>query len=369
MLSRRRVFAVERLGGQDGAFEDLAQGCVVPGVTCTYRRLPDKTHGCSLDFREGQGELRDPEGQMPLVKLASQDSGMEMVMGDSPLATLSGLSQDSLNLEPRGSPELPPAQLDRLLARQKLEQVLERSRVFPSLSSGRQGSLQLLKKPIFAGERESTEADTELEAGLEEAKVVGEMESGAWTCLPGQGLRYLEHLCLVLEQMARLQQLYLQLQTQRSSRDPEEEELAPALSSSRTSDLTVQGHREELSQTKDSGDVGLFSEGAEAASLPEVRVLVASPPRLPEALLEPTHILPPSHEHKQDLSHWDKVKVLLNRIRWRSPRLPEPPVPPDSSGPRLEFRNLSERPQCHSHRKTFIPSLMVKKPRTKNLSV
>lgn len=44
------------------------------------------------------------------------------------------------------------------------------------------------------------------------------MESGALTCLPGQGLRYLEHLCLVLEQMARLQQLYLQLQTQRPSR-------------------------------------------------------------------------------------------------------------------------------------------------------
>lgn len=44
------------------------------------------------------------------------------------------------------------------------------------------------------------------------------MESGACSCLPGQGLRYLEHLCLVLEQMARLQQLYLQLQTQRPSR-------------------------------------------------------------------------------------------------------------------------------------------------------
>lgn len=38
-------------------------------------------------------------------------------------------------------------------------------------------------------------------------------EAGA--CPPGQGLRYLEHLCLVLEQMARLQQLHLQLQTQR----------------------------------------------------------------------------------------------------------------------------------------------------------
>ncbi|XP_005355622.1 uncharacterized protein C8orf58 homolog [Microtus ochrogaster] len=357
MLSRRRVFAVERLGSRDGAFEDLAQGCVVPGVTCTYRRIPDKTHGCSLDFKEGQ---------MPLLKLASQDSGMEMVVGDSPLATLSGLSQDSLNLEPVGSPELPSAQLDRLLARQKLEQVLERSREFPSLSR-RRGSLQLLSKPvggvpIFAGELESTEADTEadteLEAGLEEAKVVGDMESGALTCLPGQGLRYLEHLCLVLEQMARLQQLYLQLQTQRPSRDPEEEELA--LSSSHIPDNRVQGHREQLSQTRDPG--------AEAAALPEMGVLIANPPRLPEALLESTHIFPSSQGHK-DLSHWDKVKVLLNRIRWRSPRLPEPPAPPDSSGPRMEFRNLSERTQYHSHRKTFIPTLVIKKPRAKNLSV
>lgn len=151
----------------DGAFEDLAQGCVVPGVTCTYRRIPDKTHGCSLDFKEGQ---------MPLLKLASQDSGMETVVEDSPLATLSGVSQDSLNLEPMGSPELPSAQLDRLLARQKLERVLERSREFPSLSR-RRCSLQLLSKPvggvpIFTGELESTEADPELEAGLEEAKVV-----------------------------------------------------------------------------------------------------------------------------------------------------------------------------------------------------
>lgn len=180
------------------------------------------------------------------------------------------------------------------------------------------------------------------------------MEFGALTCLPGQGLRYLEHLCLVLEQMARLQQLYLQLQTQRPSRDPEEEELA--LSSSHIPDTRMQGHREQLSQTRDPG--------AEAAAVPEMGELIANPPRLPEVLLESTHILPSSQGHK-DLSHWDKVKVLLNRIRWRSPQLPEPPAPPDSSGP----RNLSERTQYHSHRKTFIPTLVIKKPRAKNLSV
>ncbi|XP_029410661.1 uncharacterized protein C8orf58 homolog isoform X1 [Nannospalax galili] len=363
MLSRRRVFAVERLGGRDGAREDLTQGCVVPGVTSTYRRIPDEAHGCSLDSGEGQNELRGLERRIPLLKLASQDSGMEMVVGDSSLTTLSGLSQDSLNLELMGSPELPPAQLERLLASCKLEQVLERSQELPSLS-GRHHSMQLLTKHggeelIFTREQESTEVETELEAGLEEAEVVGDMGPGAWTCLPGQGFRYLEHLCLVLEQMARLQQLYLQLQIQRPPGDPEEEELAVA--PSHTPDNKVQGPRELLRHTKETG--------AEAASLSEMGLLITNPPRLTEALLEPTHIFPPSQGHKQDLSQWDKVKVLLNRIRWRNPRLPEPPAPPDGSGSRIESRNLPERPQCRSYRKTFIPSLVVKKPRAKNLSV
>lgn len=43
---------------------------------------------------------------------------------------------------------------------------------------------------------------------------------------------------------------------------------------------------------------GSLSEGAEAAALPEMGVLIANPPRLPEALLESTHILPSSQGHK-----------------------------------------------------------------------
>lgn len=39
----------------------------------------------------------------------------------------------------------------------------------------------------------------------------------------------------------------------RLSQDPEEEELVPVLSSSHIPDNRVQGHREELSQTKDPG--------------------------------------------------------------------------------------------------------------------
>lgn len=164
----------------DGARKDLAFSCVVPEVTSTYRRIPDAAHGCFSDTQKEEGELRNLRRQVPLLKLASRDSGVEMVVGDSPLATLSELSQDSLNLEPMGSSERlalaatePPAQMGRLLASHKLEQVLERSRRLPSLS-GHHGSLN---KPecgvsLFgAGEQETTEADTKLEAGLE-AEVV-----------------------------------------------------------------------------------------------------------------------------------------------------------------------------------------------------
>nr|XP_027782968.1 uncharacterized protein C8orf58 homolog isoform X2 [Marmota flaviventris] len=369
MLGRRRVFAVEPLG-RDGAGKDLACSCVVPGVTSTYRRIPDAAHGCPSDTRKEEVELRNLRRQVPLLKLASRDSGVEMMVGDSPLATLSELSQDSLNLEPMGSPEHlaldatePPAQLGRLLANHKLGQVLERSRQLPSVS-GEHGSLS---KPqcgvsLFgAGEQETTEAETKLEAGLE-AEVVQGLDPGSWACLPGQGLRYLEHLCLVLEQMARLQQLYLQLQTQRPLESLEEEEsaLVPLPSPSPTPVNGVQGPGELLSQTKETG--------ADAALSQKVGVLSINPPRLTEAPVEPTHSFLLSQEHK-DLSHWDKVKVLLNRIRWRSSQHPEPPAPPDGSGPRIETRALSERPQYHPHRKTFMPSLMVKKRRGKNLSV
>ncbi|KAG3294386.1 hypothetical protein H1C71_040708 [Ictidomys tridecemlineatus] len=370
MLGRRRVFAVEPLG-RDGAGKDLACSCVVPGVTSTYRRIPDAAHGCPSDTRKEEVELRNLRRQVPLLKLASRDSGVEMVVGDSPLATLSELSQDSLNLEPMGSPEHlaldatePPAQLGRLLANHKLEQVLERSRQLPSVS-GDHGSLSKPKCGVSlfgAGEQETTEAETKLEAGLE-AEVVQGVDPGSWACLPGQGLRYLEHLCLVLEQMARLQQLYLQLQTQRPLGSLEEEEsaLVPLPSPSPTPVNGVQGTGELLSRTKETG--------ADAALSQKVGVLSINPPRLTEAPVEPTHSFLLSQEHKQDLSHWDKVKVLLNRIRWRSSQHPEPPAPPNGSDPRIETRDLSERPQYHPHRKTFMPSLMVKKRRGKNLSV
>ncbi|XP_027454966.1 uncharacterized protein C8orf58 homolog isoform X2 [Zalophus californianus] len=387
MLGRRRVFAVEPLGGRDGVGEDLAHGCVVPGVSSTYRRIPDAAQGCSLDSWKGDGQLRGLRRQEPLLKLASRDSGVEMVVGDSLLATSPGLSQDSLDFEPTGSPEPlalaskePPAHLGRLLANRKLEQVLERSRQLPSSPASMSQRHRSLKPPsepecempLFgAREQEATEAETDLEAGLEEAEVAGGLGPEAWACLPGQGLRYLEHLCLVLEQMARLQQLYLQLQTQRppwgsepqgqqasggQDREAEEEEeagkptLAPSLPPSRAPGREVHGLPSQTQET-----------GAKSATPLKVGLPSANPPVLLEAAAEPAHIFPSSQGHK--------VKVLLNRIRWRSPKHPESPAPPDGSAPRIESRGVPERPPCQPLRKTFVPSFVVKKQRAKNLSV
>lgn len=380
MLGRRRVFAVEPLhGGRDGTGEDLACGCVVPGVTSTYRRIPDDALGCSADSWNGDGRLRGLRKQVLLLKPTSQDSGVEMAVGESSLATSPGLSQDSLNFEPTGSPKPralgvtePPAHFSRLLASRKLEQVLERScqlPTSPASSSQHCCCLKPLSKPesemplCGAGGQETTKAESDLEAGLEKPEVVEGLGPEAWACLPGQGLRYLEHLCLVLEQMARLQQLCLQLQTQRALGDPEEEKesaLAPSLPPSHTPGSEVHGPWEQLSQTET---------GAKTASPLKAGTPSARPPRLSEAPAEPAHTFPSSQGHKRDLSHWNKVKVLLNRIRWRSLRPAEPPAPPDGPAPRIASGDLPDRPPCHPLRKTFMPSLVVKKQRAKNLSV
>ena len=117
-----------------------------------------------------------------------------MAVGDSSLATSPGLSQDSLNFEPMRSAEPlalgamePPAHLSRLLASRKLEQVLERSCQLPTSSaslshyrSPKPPSNPECEMPLFgAGGQEATEAESDLEAGLEEAEVVS-ANSQAW---------------------------------------------------------------------------------------------------------------------------------------------------------------------------------------------
>lgn len=139
------------------------------------------------------------------------------------------------------------------------------------------------------------------------------------------------------------------------AQDPKEEEpaLAPSPPPSHAPGSEVHGRWERLSQTEETG--------ASTASPPKVGVPSASPSRLSEALAEPAHTFPSSQGHR--------VKVLLNRIRWRSPRPAEAAAPPDGSDPRIASRDLPERPPGQTLQKTFMPSLVVKKQRAKNLTV
>ncbi|CAK6445244.1 unnamed protein product [Pipistrellus nathusii] len=296
-----------------------------------------------------------------------------MAVGDSSRATSPRLSQDSLDVEPVGSPEPPALPMEpsahpgRLLASQKLERVLERSGRLPASPASlvyHRRSLPPTRRPEYdvppfgARDQGATTADTDLEAGLEEAEVVRGTGPEAGACPPGQGLRYLEHLCLVLEQMARLQQLHLQLQTQRPPGGPVEEEeltVAPSPPPSHASGSEIRGSWELHSQAPETGE--------ERASLPMVGVPSANPFRLSRVPAQPAHTCQPSQSHR-DLSHWNKIKVLLNRIRWKSPQHPEPPTPPHGPASRVESRDLP----CRPLRKTFMPSLVVKKQRAKNLS-
>lgn len=181
-------------------------------------------------------------------------------------------------------------------------------------------------------------AETDLKADLEEAEVVGDLGPKAWACF-----YYLEHLCLELEQMARLQQLYLQ--AQRPPGNPEaQEEKEPGRAPSPPPLLP------QASEVH-----GLFSHTQETALPLKVGVPSTNSPRLLEAPAELAHIFSSSQEHKQDLSHWNEVRVLLNRIHWRSLRHFESPAPPD--GPPLGLSQSmflkdlnaspSRRPLCH----------------------
>lgn len=359
MLGRRRVFTVEPLGGRDGTGEELARGCVVPGVTSTYRRISDADHCGSPFSGQGHEELRAARRQVPILKLASQDSGVEMALGDGLLATSMALCQDSLDFEPTGDPES-PAHLSRLQASQKLEQVLERSH---QLSTSPASALRCFRSSepprkaecetgLFgAGGQETLEVDMDPEGGMAGATVV-EGWPEAWACLPGQGLRYLEHLCQVLEQMARLQQLCLQLQPQQPAADPEGEATPPApISVTPGNEVHESWELLSLNETAETG--------AAAASQPEVAGPSASPPRLLEDPAEPVHPFPSSQRHR--------VKVLLRRIRWKNPRHPDSPTPPEDCAPEIESRNVPERSPRRLLRKTFMPSLVVKKQRAKKL--
>ncbi|XP_072490974.1 uncharacterized protein C8orf58 homolog [Notamacropus eugenii] len=370
-LGRRRVFTLQPFGRQDGGCEKLLGGCVVLGAKSIYLQVHDMPGVPSTEPQDGDCMVRGSREQ------ASRDSGVEMGGGESPPTTHPGFALNSSNLELGEMPKLAPvtkespADLDRVLASQKLQQVVARS-CWPRSSSTtvpkcwqqseQQSEQELEVSPEITGDHSATVAGVGLQPSPAESLVVGS-ESDAWACLPGQGLRYLEHLCLMLERMAMLQQLHLQLQEQYQQMPTGMEEtnensvLAPFHPQS-SSMLCPQEFQSPMEKTME-----------ELALHRRAEVHSVSTPNLLEAPAEDAHTIPSCRGHRNTLSHWNKVKALLNRIRWKSPHGLESSLAQDPSGPRRDSEEPAESPLHYPQRRTFMPSLVAKKHRAKNFLV
>ncbi|XP_044516748.1 uncharacterized protein C8orf58 homolog [Gracilinanus agilis] len=371
MLGKRRVFTLKPLGSQDGGgCEALLGGCVVLGAKSIYLRVHDMPRVPSPESQDGDCPVRSSGEQ------ASRDSGVEMGEGESSSTTPSSFALDSSNLELGRRSKLasvtmePPPDLDRLLASRKLEQVVARScwprsspATLPKCWQQREQVSEV--SPEVTGDQNGTEeAEPDSQAGPAESLALSS-EADAWACLPGQGLRYLEHLCLMLERMALLQQLHQQLQQQHQQMPTGVEGTSESsiLVPFRPRVSSVLGSQEFQRLVEKSGKV-------EESVLPrQAQMHSVSTPSLLEGPAGADHTIPSYQGHRNNLSHWDKVKALLNRIRWRNPRASEPSFAQDPPAPRRDSKELLKGPLPCPSRRTFLPSLVSKKHRAKNFSV
>ncbi|XP_075766829.1 uncharacterized protein C8orf58 homolog isoform X3 [Pelodiscus sinensis] len=418
MLRRRRVFAVEPLWSRAGA-QKPRESCVVLTSASVYRKLQEASGGStdppSPEPQRGSGMSGElgvwgqaesptepvlPGGLFPksgrLLKSESEDSGVEMAGNENapstPLGSESSFSLDCLDgflpsaagdpaqscpeSEQPGEPDPlgERAYLQSLSVSRKLAQVVQRSRKFhaPSRSLKPLGrkSLNLPELELLAscglqglsGQERAAEGQSQAGAGCWslEARSPEEAEArrDASFALPGQGLRYLEHVCLMLETIAQLQQANRQLQQQqkvmasqpwgrpeesavpaedRSCRAPEEQEPAqpnPAPGSRaevemQEEDLPLAAWRPHHFRARSASDTGMLqdltrsSENEPACSRKTAGHCVSSPTLLDQPDWG-AQTLPPSRRPRNDRSHWGKVKVLINRITRKSLRAHEP---------------------------------------------
>ncbi|XP_044858994.1 uncharacterized protein C8orf58 homolog isoform X1 [Mauremys mutica] len=398
---------------------------------------PDLPHQLGLFPKSGR-----------LLKSESEDSGVEMAGNENspstPLGSESSFSLDCLDgfqpstadsaasdpeegcPEAEGPEEPDPlrerAYLRNLSVSKKLAQVLQRSRKLhaPSRSPKPLGrnSLSLVELELLAsyglqglsgkegaaeGHSQALSSRRSLEGqSTESCGEEAEVRRDSSLTLPGQGLRYLEHICLMLEKIAQLQQANLQLQQQqkamesrlwgqqaenavpseeRPCRAPEEGGLSQPEPENRVEvemqeeDLPLDSWRphpfraRSASDTRVLQDLPRSSENEPVCSRKTAVHCVSSPTLLDQPDWG-AHTLPPNMRPRNDRSHWGKVKVLINRITRKSIRASEPSPFGESA---IDSRHCSleaslEKQGSHP-RRSFLPALGVKKHRSKTLSV
>ncbi|XP_038022850.2 uncharacterized protein C8orf58 homolog isoform X2 [Anas platyrhynchos] len=305
MLRRRGAFSVEPLRGLDGPWE-TAESCVVRTSASVYRRLHESPRSPPAGMSGEESGSWGPPQPLPapgspqasgrLLKSESEDSGVEMASNENspstPLGSESSFSLDGFQQPAHGDPPKSPPGGER---------GAEPPRPFRSRSASRKPGQQRSRRQRQLSRR-STSAGDPRELSAEEPET-----TGVDAAVPGQGLRYLEHICQMLERVARLQQdnrlLRQQAAGARRAGSVPHREQEPA---------TWRGERFRARSCSDS-----HAPAPDPTPCRRRWVHSASSP----SLLEPSESGSgtPSPD-KDGRSHWGRVKVLLTRLARRSLR-------------------------------------------------
>ncbi|XP_008118367.2 uncharacterized protein C8orf58 homolog isoform X1 [Anolis carolinensis] len=452
MLSKRRVFSVEEPTWNRGSAWRSGESGVVLTSVRMYRKHPDPQAQVSLSLELGNkttpkvdrwGEAGSPTDPAPhplsflptsgrLLKSESEDSGVEMASNDhspsSPVGSEESFSLDGfqpavedspppVSLEEKGPGVQNPIQdctyLRSLSVSRKLAQVVQRSQKH-RLPGQRPRSLVDLEqmKSFHLPQLASVDGIVDMANGddreifgcktLEEHSIEEQVPDEPSLSMPGQGLRYLEHICQMLEKIAHLQRANMRLQhqqqimeckirAQKLENEGFSEEAAEDSELVEPANAAASEMEKEPDGENDSPD-SWHPHHFRARSASDTRMLrsparnhaankadysrksathSASSPNLLDQLDGGSHTLPANIKVKNDHSNWGKVKVLINRMKRKSLRSNESgsldQLAPGSSEQCREDTLLDKQEPIL--RRRFLPALGTKKRRSKHLSI
>lgn len=286
---------------------ETAESCVVRTSASVYRRLHESPRSPPVGMSGEESGAWGPPQPRPapgspqasgrLLKSESEDSGVEMASNENSPSTPLG-SESSFSLDgfqpARGDPQKSPPGGER---------GAEPPRSLRSRSASRKPGQQRSRRQRQLSRR-STSAGDPRGLGAEEPEAAGAEAEGA---MPGQGLRYLEHICQMLERVARLQQDNRLLRQQAAGARH-----AGTVPSRQQDPATWRSERFRARSCSDS-----HAPAPDPAPCRRRWGHSASSP----SLLDPSESGSGAPAPDKDgRSHWGRVKVLLTRLARRSLR-------------------------------------------------
>ncbi|XP_032568321.1 uncharacterized protein C8orf58 homolog [Chiroxiphia lanceolata] len=299
---------------------ETAESCIVRTSASVYRRLQESPRqpprGMSTRGPSPRPPSSPPAGGR-LLKSESEDSGVEMASNEhspcTPLGSESSFSLDGFAAEnPPGEepgPEPPCTPRSRSAGR-KLLQAAQRSRRqrCPRQLSRRSASTADLGEPP-RDPREPEEPEGAAAPAAGRARPPGSPRDPR--AVPeGQGLRYLEHVCQMLERLARLQQDNRILRQQAADARRARPGTLPTREPPRQDSAAWRGEGFRPRSCSDS-----------QAPAPEPCRRMWGHSASSPSLLDPSESGAGAPAPDKDgRSHWGRVKVLLTRLTRRSLR-------------------------------------------------